>query len=52
MSQLRAAADHLADRISDGIVRDHQGTVDVRSTQGEGTTFVLTFRRARPGDLA
>jgi PAS domain S-box-containing protein len=38
--------------ISYGIVRDHQGTVDVRSTPGEGATFVLTFRRARPGDLA
>jgi PAS domain S-box-containing protein len=38
--------------ISYGIVRDHQGTVDVRSTPGEGTTFVLTFRRAQPGDLA
>jgi signal transduction histidine kinase len=38
--------------ISYGIVRDHRGTVDVRSTSGEGTTFVLTFRRARPGDLA
>jgi len=38
--------------ISYGIVRDHQGTVDVRSTPGEGTTFVLTFRRARRGDLA
>jgi PAS domain S-box-containing protein len=38
--------------ISYGIVRDHQGTVDVQSSPGEGTTFVLTFRRARPGDLA
>jgi PAS domain S-box-containing protein len=38
--------------ISYGIVRDHHGTVDVRSAPGEGTTFVLTFRRARPGDLA
>jgi signal transduction histidine kinase len=37
--------------ISYGIVRDHRGTVDVRSTPGEGTTFVLTFRGARPGDL-
>jgi signal transduction histidine kinase len=38
--------------ISYGIVRDHRGTVDVRSTPGEGTTFVLTFKGARPGDLA
>jgi PAS domain S-box-containing protein len=38
--------------ITYGIVRDHRGTVDVRSTPGEGTTFVLTFRGARPGDLA
>jgi PAS domain S-box-containing protein len=26
-----------------GIVRDHQGTVDVQSEKGKGTTFVLTF---------
>jgi PAS domain S-box-containing protein len=38
--------------ISYGIVRDHRGTVDVRSAPGEGTTFVLTFRGVRPGDLA
>jgi PAS domain S-box-containing protein len=38
--------------ISFGIVRDHQGTVDVRSRPGEGTTFVLTFRAAKAGDLA
>jgi signal transduction histidine kinase len=38
--------------ISYGIVRDHQGTVDVQSKPGDGTTFVLTFRAARPGDLA
>jgi PAS domain S-box-containing protein len=29
--------------ISYGIVRDHQGTVDVQSTPGRGTTFTLTF---------
>jgi PAS domain S-box-containing protein len=29
--------------ISYGIVRDHQGTVDVQSRPGQGTTFVLTF---------
>ena len=38
--------------ISYGIVRDHRGTVDVRSAPGEGTTFVLTFRGAGPGELA
>jgi two-component system NtrC family sensor kinase len=38
--------------ISYGIVRDHRGTVDVQSAPGEGTTFVLTFRSAQPGDLA
>jgi PAS domain S-box-containing protein len=38
--------------ISYGIVREHQGTVDVQSAPGRGTTFVLTFRRAQPGDLA
>ena len=38
--------------ISYGIVREHQGTVDVRSAPGEGTTFVLTFRGAKPGELA
>ncbi|MEK7702161.1 MAG: ATP-binding protein [candidate division NC10 bacterium] len=30
--------------ISYGIVREHQGTVDVHSQPGEGTTFVLTFQ--------
>jgi signal transduction histidine kinase len=29
--------------ISYGIVRDHQGTVDVQSRSGQGTTFILTF---------
>jgi PAS domain S-box-containing protein len=29
--------------VSYGIVRDHHGTVDVESRQGEGTTFILTF---------
>ena len=32
--------------ISYGIVREHQGTVDVHSRPGEGTRFVLTFRGA------
>ena len=29
--------------ISYGIVREHQGTIDVESRPGEGTTFILTF---------
>jgi PAS domain S-box-containing protein len=33
--------------ISYGIVRDHQGTIDVQSTPGQGTTFVLTFPAER-----
>ena len=38
--------------ISYGIVREHRGTVDVRSRPGEGTTFVLTFHGAGDGELA
>ncbi len=34
-----------------GIVRDHGGTIDVRSTLGKGTTFVLTFPAADPRSL-
>jgi PAS domain S-box-containing protein len=37
--------------ISYGIIREHRGTVDVQSTPGGGTTFVLTFESARGGDL-
>jgi two-component system NtrC family sensor kinase len=29
--------------VSYGIIRDHNGTVDVESSVGKGTTFVLTF---------
>ncbi|HEU5323186.1 MAG TPA: ATP-binding protein, partial [Methylomirabilota bacterium] len=32
--------------ITYGIVRDHQGTVEVQSAPGAGTTFVLTFPAA------
>jgi PAS domain S-box-containing protein len=34
--------------ISYGIVRDHQGTIDVQSSPGRGTTFVLTFPAGPP----
>jgi signal transduction histidine kinase len=34
--------------ISYGIVRDHQGTIDVQSSPGQGTTFILTFPAAPP----
>ncbi|MBI2561260.1 MAG: hypothetical protein HYW08_02405 [candidate division NC10 bacterium] len=29
--------------VSYGIVLDHQGTLDVQSAPGRGTTFILTF---------
>ena len=29
--------------VSYGIIRDHNGTVDVESSIGKGTTFLLTF---------
>jgi PAS domain S-box-containing protein len=35
--------------LSYGIVREHEGTLDVRSQPGEGTTFVVAFRPARAG---
>lgn len=37
--------------VSYGIIRDHQGTVDVQSEPGRGTTFILTFP-ALPGGAA
>jgi two-component system NtrC family sensor kinase len=36
--------------VSYGIVRDHDGTVDVQSEPGRGTTFVLTFPALRLED--
>lgn len=33
--------------IAYGIVRDHQGTIDVRSAPGGGTTFTLGFAPSR-----
>ena len=32
-----------------GVVRRHAATLNVQSTPGEGTRFVLTFPQARPG---
>jgi signal transduction histidine kinase len=36
--------------VSYGIIRDHNGTVDVQSTPGKGTTFILTFPALREGN--
>jgi two-component system NtrC family sensor kinase len=37
--------------ISHGIVHDHQGSVDVQSEVGQGTTFIVTLPvEAPPGD--
>jgi two-component system phosphate regulon sensor histidine kinase PhoR len=30
------------------VVRSHQGTIDVQSTEGKGTTFVITLTKQRP----
>jgi PAS domain S-box-containing protein len=36
--------------ISHGIVREHGGTIDVESSPGRGTRFVLAFPAIRPGE--
>jgi signal transduction histidine kinase len=38
--------------ITYGIVREHQGTIDVQSKPGEGTTFVLAFPALASGGRA
>jgi len=38
--------------VSYGIVREHQGTIDVQSQPGKGTTFTLTFPVVVPEDHA
>ena len=38
--------------ISYGSVRDHEGTVDVKTGEGRGTRFVLTFPAAPEGRQA
>jgi len=38
--------------VSYGIVREHQGTIDVQSQPGKGTTFTLTFPVVVPEDRA
>jgi two-component system NtrC family sensor kinase len=38
--------------ISYGIVREHQGTIDVQSQPGKGTTFVLAFPALASGGRA
>jgi PAS domain S-box-containing protein len=38
--------------IAYGIVRDHQATIDVQSSPGRGTTFVLTFPSGPPASRA
>jgi signal transduction histidine kinase len=47
----KASGTGLGLSVSYGIIRDHQGTVEVESSVGKGTTFVLTFPVA-PGEEA
>jgi signal transduction histidine kinase len=44
----KATGTGLGLSVSYGIVQDHGGTIDVESTPGRGTRFVLTFPRAAP----
>ena len=42
----KATGTGLGPSITHRIVRDHGGTIDVRSTPGHGTEFILRFRVA------
>ncbi|AKJ65334.1 ATP-binding protein [Kiritimatiella glycovorans] len=36
--------------VAHGIIKDHQGEVEVRSAQGEGTSFFISFETVNEGD--
>ena len=38
--------------VVDGIVRNHDGTLELESTEGEGSTFKVVLHRAAPGGRA